>query len=100
MLRLDNVAMRYAGRVEVLYELNLSLAGGELVYLMGPTGAGKSSLLRLLGLLQMPCRGELMRFRRNVAVSDGRGRTRDHRPRNCCSATSRPATSMSSARAG
>ena len=67
MLRLDNVAMRYAGGVEVLHELNLSLARGELVYLMGPTGAGKSSLLRLLGLLQMPCRGELILFGRNVA---------------------------------
>jgi ABC-type nitrate/sulfonate/bicarbonate transport system ATPase subunit len=37
MLRLYNVAMRYAD-VEVLHELNLGLARGELVYLMGPTG--------------------------------------------------------------
>ena len=67
MLRLDNVAMRYAGGAEVLHQLNLSLARGELVYLMGPTGAGKSSLLRLLGLLQMPSKGELSLFGRNVA---------------------------------
>ena len=67
MLRLDNVAMRYPGGAEVLHELNLSLPRGELLYLMGPTGAGKSSLLRLLGLLQMPCKGELILFGRNVA---------------------------------
>jgi cell division transport system ATP-binding protein len=59
--------MRYAGGAEVLHQLNLSLSRGELVYLMGPTGAGKSSLLRLLGLLQMPSQGELSLFGRNVA---------------------------------
>ena len=67
MLRLDNVAMRYGAGPEVLHELNLTLARGEFVFLMGPTGAGKSSLLRLLGLLQAPCRGEYTLFERNVA---------------------------------
>ena len=67
MLRLDNVAMRYGGGPEVLHELNLSLDRGEFVFLMGPTGAGKSSLLRLLGLLHMPARGEYTLFERNVA---------------------------------
>jgi cell division transport system ATP-binding protein len=67
MLRLDNVAMRYGAGPEVLHELNLTLERGEFVFLMGPTGAGKSSLLRLLGLLQTPSRGEYTLFERNVA---------------------------------
>lgn len=67
MLRLDNVGMRYGAGPEVLHELNLTLERGEFVYLMGPTGAGKTSLLRLLGLLQMPSRGEYTLFERNVA---------------------------------
>jgi cell division transport system ATP-binding protein len=67
MLRLDDVAMRYGEGPEVLHELNLTLRRGEFVFLMGPTGAGKTSLLRLLGLLQMPSRGAYTLFERNVA---------------------------------
>jgi cell division transport system ATP-binding protein len=67
MLRLDDVAMRYGTGPEVLHELNLTLARGEFVYLMGPTGAGKTSLLRLLGLLRTPSRGEYTLFERSVA---------------------------------
>ena len=67
MLRLDNVAMRYGDGPEVLRELNLELPRGDFVFLMGPTGAGKSSLLRLLGLLQMPCRGQFLLFDRDIA---------------------------------
>ena len=67
MLRLDQVAMRYGDGPEVLHELNLTLQRGEFVFLMGPTGAGKSSLLRLLGLLQMPSGGAFTLFERNVA---------------------------------
>jgi len=67
MLRLDNVAMRYGAGPEVLHELNLELRRGDFVFLMGPTGAGKSSLLRMLGLLQMPSRGVFTLFERNVA---------------------------------
>ena len=67
MLRLDNVAMRYGAGPEVLHELSLELRRGDFVFLMGPTGAGKSSLLRLLGLLQMPSRGVFTLFERNVA---------------------------------
>jgi cell division transport system ATP-binding protein len=70
MLRLDNVAMRYGAGPEVLHELNLMLERGEFVFLRGPTGAGKSSLLRLLGLLQTPSRGEYTLFGRNVAKLD------------------------------
>jgi cell division transport system ATP-binding protein len=68
MLRLDNVAMRYGDGPEVLRELNLELPRGDFVFLMGPTGAGKSSLLRLLGLLQMPCRGQFSLFDRDIAA--------------------------------
>jgi cell division transport system ATP-binding protein len=68
MLRLDNVAMRYGDGPEVLRELNLELPRGDFVFLMGPTGAGKSSLLRLLGLLQMPCSGQFTLFERDVSA--------------------------------
>lgn len=67
MLRLDHVALRYGDGPEVLHDLNLTLTRGDFVFLMGPTGAGKTSLLRLLGLLQKPSQGEFTLFGRNVA---------------------------------
>ena len=66
MLQLDQVAMRYGDGPEVLQGLNLTLPRGDFVFLMGPTGAGKTSLLRLLGLAQMPSRGRFTLFDRDV----------------------------------
>jgi cell division transport system ATP-binding protein len=74
MLRLDHVAMRYGDGPEVLHNVNLALPRGDFVFLMGPTGAGKTSLLRLLGLLQMPSQGAFTLFGRDVS-----GLTRDDR---------------------
>ncbi len=67
MLRLDNVAMRYDGGPEVFGGINLSLQPGCFYYLMGPSGVGKTSLLRLLSLTHPPCRGRIHLFGRDVA---------------------------------
>jgi cell division transport system ATP-binding protein len=68
MLQLDQVAMRYGDGPEVLHDLNLALPRGDFLFLMGPTGAGKTSLLRLLGLAQMPSRGRYSLFGRDIAT--------------------------------
>ncbi len=60
--------MRYGDGPEVLHDLNLALPRGDFVFLMGPTGAGKTSLLRLLGLAQMPSRGRFTLFGRDIAT--------------------------------
>jgi cell division transport system ATP-binding protein len=75
MLRLDHVAMRYGDGPEVLHDLNLALPRGDFVFLMGPTGSGKTSLLRLLGLLQMPSRGAFTLFGRDVSKLQRNDRT-------------------------
>ena len=67
MLRLDHVAMRHGDGPEVLHDLNLALQPGDFVFLMGPTSSGKTSLLRLLGLLQMPSQGAFTLFGRDVS---------------------------------
>ncbi len=52
LIEIRNAAVSYrdpsGARVEVAQDLNLTLARGEMAYLIGPTGSGKSSLLKLL----------------------------------------------------
>lgn len=67
MLRLEHVALRYDEGPEVLRDVNLTLQRGEFVFLMGPSGAGKTSLLRVLALLRMPSAGRLTMFGDDVA---------------------------------
>ena len=71
MLQLEGVALRYDGGPEVLRDVNLGLRRGEFVFLTGPSGAGKTSLLRVLSLLQMPSAGRLTMFGEDVAQLRG-----------------------------
>jgi cell division transport system ATP-binding protein len=67
MLRLEHVALRYGEGPEVLRNVNLALQQGEFVFVAGPSGAGKTSLLRMLALLHMPSAGRLTVFGEDVA---------------------------------
>jgi lipoprotein-releasing system ATP-binding protein len=61
-LRLDKIARIYkqAGRELVVFRaVSLTLAAGEIVALVGQSGAGKSSLLHIAGLLEAPNAGEV-----------------------------------------
>ncbi|QWF16348.1 ABC transporter ATP-binding protein [Lysobacter capsici] len=46
-------------KVEVLHGINLDIAKGDFVALMGPSGSGKSTLLNLIGGLDNPTGGEI-----------------------------------------
>jgi lipoprotein-releasing system ATP-binding protein len=70
VLRLENITRRYRegeGQLEVFSGLDLSLKAGEIVALVGQSGAGKSSLLHIAGLLEAPTSGEI--FIEGVAAS-------------------------------
>lgn len=58
VLRLEGVERRY-GDLVILQPSDFSLARGETVALLGPSGSGKSSLLHIAGLLERPSAGEV-----------------------------------------
>lgn len=58
-------------RVEVLRNLNLEVAPGEFVCLMGPSGSGKSTLLNLIGGLDRPDKGEIHVAGENIGKLSG-----------------------------
>lgn len=67
IVRFDNVGMRYGSGPEILSDLDLSLDTGSFHFLAGPSGAGKTSLLRLLYLGQRPSRGLIHLFGQDIA---------------------------------
>ena len=51
-----SVGLRYGTGAEVLRDLDFKLGSGGFYFLTGPSGAGKTSLLKLLYLAQRPTR--------------------------------------------
>ena len=62
----ESVGLRYGTGAEVLHDLDFKLAEGGLYFLTGPSGAGKTSLLKLLYLAQKPTRGKLTLFDEDI----------------------------------
>lgn len=50
---------KYFGDLEVLKGVNVTIAKGEVVCVIGPSGSGKSTFLRCLNLLEEPTKGEV-----------------------------------------
>ena len=66
MIRFDRVFKRYPNGREALSELSFELATGEMTFLTGHSGAGKSTVLRLIALLERPTRGQVTVNGRNT----------------------------------
>ncbi|MGJ7459510.1 cell division ATP-binding protein FtsE [Halomonas sp. MA07-2] len=60
MIVFEHVGKRYGGRFEALANLDFRVRRGEMVFLTGHSGAGKSSLLRLVMRLERPSRGRIL----------------------------------------
>lgn len=67
MIEFSQVALNYGGGPNILQNLNFSIAPGSFHFLTGPSGAGKTSLLRLLLLSLRPTRGSIRMFGEDVS---------------------------------
>ena len=68
MIRFENVGLRYGLGAEVLRDVSFHIESGSFQFVTGPSGAGKTSLLRLLFLSLRPTRGSVRIFGRDAAT--------------------------------
>src|SRR4051812_44794957 len=62
MISLNGVSKIFAGQSRVLDQISLELKRGEFLYVVGGTGAGKSTFLRLLATEEGPTSGSVSLF--------------------------------------
>jgi cell division transport system ATP-binding protein len=73
MIRFDQVYKRYANGREALSGVSFNIEAGELAFLTGHSGAGKSSILKLIALIERPSRGQVFINKQNTAGIKPRG---------------------------
>ena len=74
IVRFQGVSMRYGDGPPVLRDLDFALAPGSFHFITGPSGAGKTSLLRLISLAARPSEGRIEVFGQDVSHADPRSR--------------------------
>lgn len=72
VVRFDDVSMRYGRAPETLKDLTFSLAPGSFHFITGASGAGKSSLLKLIFLAAKPSKGLLHLFGQDVSTVEAK----------------------------
>jgi cell division transport system ATP-binding protein len=68
LVRFENVGLRYGLGAEVLHDLTFRIEPHSFQFITGPSGAGKTSLLRLLFLAIKPTRGLITLFGHDVST--------------------------------
>ncbi len=66
MIALAHVSKRYPGGYEALKDISLDIAAGEMVFLTGHSGAGKSALIKLIAAIERPTGGTITVNRQNI----------------------------------
>jgi cell division transport system ATP-binding protein len=73
VIHFDQVHKRYANGREALAGVSFKIDSGELAFLTGHSGAGKSSILKLIALIERPTRGQVFINNQNTAGIEPRG---------------------------
>lgn len=66
MIELKRVFMKYKRNEEILHDINMSVEKGEFVFLVGPSGAGKTTILRLIYREIIPTSGQIIVAGQNI----------------------------------
>ena len=72
MIVFDRVTKRYPNGREALANVTFRIASGEMVFITGRSGAGKSTVLKLIALLERPSRGTVVVEGKNTSVLKSR----------------------------
>jgi cell division transport system ATP-binding protein len=72
MIVFERVSKRYANGREALNNVSFTVHTGEMVFLTGRSGAGKSTVLKLIALLERPTRGAVVVAGRNTQTLKAR----------------------------
>ena len=73
MIRFDQVFKRYPNGREALAGVSFNIESGALTFLTGQSGAGKSSILKLIALIERPTRGQVIVNSQNTSGVKPRG---------------------------
>ncbi|WP_425228616.1 cell division ATP-binding protein FtsE [Sphingomonas sp.] len=68
VVQFENVGLRYGSQPETLTDVSFQLKAGAFYFLTGASGAGKTSLLKLLYLAQRPSRGVIRLFEEDAVM--------------------------------
>ncbi|MBU2486683.1 MAG: cell division ATP-binding protein FtsE [Alphaproteobacteria bacterium] len=71
MIHFENVGLRYGMGPEVLRDLTFDIPKRSFQFLTGPSGAGKTTLMRLLFMSLKPTRGLIRMFDRDISMIPG-----------------------------
>jgi putative ABC transport system ATP-binding protein len=77
MIEVSNISKQVStteGTLNILHEINLSLASGESLAIVGPSGSGKSTLLGILAGLDLPTAGSVSLNGEDITAMDEEGR--------------------------
>jgi cell division transport system ATP-binding protein len=72
LIRFEQVFKRYPNGREALSGITFNVNSGELVFLTGHSGAGKSSILKLIALIERPTRGQVIVNNQNTGAMKSR----------------------------
>ena len=72
MIECTHVYKRYKNGTNALYDINMKIEQGEFVYIIGPTGSGQSTLIKLLDGEEIPTKGTV----KVVGIDVGRLKSR------------------------
>ena len=73
MIEFTGVVKRYPGSPDVLANVSFAIDAGEFVYLTGHSGAGKSTVMRLIAAIERPTAGTVLVRQQNIGRLSGQG---------------------------